>query len=336
MIVSRRFKPNFILRNSFLQTVFASWKFISKSNLAFQSESVLNVFQTKDKAKIVTYFNSIEKGKPLIVLLHGWEGSSKSSYMIRTGKIFENQGYGIIRINFRDHGNTYHLNEELFHGARYPEIMEVIQLAVAKANPSYFFCLGFSLGGNFCLHFSMLASKKKSNPIFKKLKACFSISPALDPMEATIKMDEHSFFRWYFLKAWKASLIAKEKLFPYLYSFQDFLKSKTVFDLTEQVVTKYSPFKTAENYFDSYTIDRSFFKKLKIPTYILTSEDDPVIPIQEFLNLEPSPLLQIQIERYGGHCGFLYGFDRKSFVTDWVDQIIKDNFPHQKETIGNG
>lgn len=325
MLISSKFKPNFFLKSPFAQTVFASWKFKNKATQIFNQEAKIRVFQATNGAKIVSFFNSVEPQKPLVVLMHGWEGSSNSSYMLRMGKFLEQEGFGIIRINFRDHGNSHHLNEELFHGARYPEILEVIQMAVQEANPSYFVTVGFSLGGNFCLHLSLLASKKIKSKVFKKLKACLSISPALDPMQATLKMDEHPFFRWYFLKAWKASLILKENLFPFLYSFQGLMSSKTVMDLTEKVVTKYSNYKSAKEYFNTYTIQTQFFRKLKLPTYILTSEDDPVIPIQEFLDLEPSPFLQIQIERFGGHCGFLYGFKRKSFVNDWVYEIIKDN-----------
>ena len=52
----------------------------------------------------------------LVVLLHGWEGSSRSSYLITTTARLLAQGFDVLRVNLRDHGDSHHLNRELLIG----------------------------------------------------------------------------------------------------------------------------------------------------------------------------------------------------------------------------
>jgi len=62
------------------------------------------------------------KSKGTVMLLHGWEGSIGSAYILSAGRhLFEN-GYSVFRLNFRDHGNSHHLNEGLFYAALIDEV----------------------------------------------------------------------------------------------------------------------------------------------------------------------------------------------------------------------
>ena len=47
----------------------------------------------------------------LALLLHGWEGSAESSYMRLTAAQLLARGFDVFRLNFRDHGDSHHLNE---------------------------------------------------------------------------------------------------------------------------------------------------------------------------------------------------------------------------------
>lgn len=67
------------------------------------------------------------EARGLALLLHGWEGSIESSYMRLTATRLLQAGFDVFRLNFRDHGDTHHLNEALFHSNR---IGEVVNAAV--------------------------------------------------------------------------------------------------------------------------------------------------------------------------------------------------------------
>ena len=56
------------------------------------------------------------------VILHGWEGSAESLYVLSLGQELFDRGYEVVRLNLRDHGATHHLNREIFHSCRLTEV----------------------------------------------------------------------------------------------------------------------------------------------------------------------------------------------------------------------
>ena len=62
----------------------------------------------------------------LALLLHGWEGSVDSSYMRLTAAQLLRRGFEVFRLNFRDHGDTHHLNEDMFHSNRLDEVVQAV------------------------------------------------------------------------------------------------------------------------------------------------------------------------------------------------------------------
>ena len=68
----------------------------------------------------------------LVVLLHGWEGSSDSNYMQLTAARLLAAGFAVFRLNFRDHGDSHHLNEGLFHSNRIDEIVDALRAVAAR------------------------------------------------------------------------------------------------------------------------------------------------------------------------------------------------------------
>ncbi|NUO73651.1 MAG: alpha/beta hydrolase, partial [Frateuria sp.] len=62
----------------------------------------------------------------LAVLFHGWEGSVDSTYVLQTGSRLLREGWDVFRLNFRDHGESHHLNEALFHSCRIDEVVHAL------------------------------------------------------------------------------------------------------------------------------------------------------------------------------------------------------------------
>ena len=58
--------------------------------------------------------------------------------------------------------------------------------------------------------------------------------------------------------------------------------------------------------------------QMQIPATILTARDDPVIPVDAFEKLELPSNVELDIAAYGGHCGFIRGWDMTSFCDDYI------------------
>ncbi len=127
------------------------------------------------------------------MLLHGWEGSSKSSYLVTTANTFLNNGFDVLRRNFRDHGNTHHINHGIFNCTMTEEVSDVIKYFLEKYEYKKRFIAGFSLGGNFALRVAADRDKEL------KLSAVAAISPPVDPKNAMIVIRlAPSFYRNHF------------------------------------------------------------------------------------------------------------------------------------------
>lgn len=257
----------------------------------------------------------------LALLLHGWEGSVESSYMRMTAAHLLLAGFEVFRLNFRDHGDTHHLNEALFHSNR---IDEVVYAAVDVANrfldgaPRPMVVAGYSLGGNFALRVALRAPAA-GLPLARVAAVC----PLLDPGVTMTRMEQGlPFYIRHFEHSWRASLRRKRDTFPQYYDFDDRVLKLEMRELTRWMVERHTDFDTLDDYFNGYSVAGDRLKALDVPAHLLTSEDDPVIPVAEFRALNLPQTAQLEIARWGGHCGFLDSPLLDGYAERWVTQRL--------------
>jgi predicted alpha/beta-fold hydrolase len=82
-----------------------------------QTAAQKKILQTSKGIQLLGYYSPQKKipSQGLVIMLHGWEGSAESSYIVCTGRTLYRHGYDIFRLNFRDHGNSQHLNQGIFY-----------------------------------------------------------------------------------------------------------------------------------------------------------------------------------------------------------------------------
>ncbi|MGD9045829.1 MAG: alpha/beta fold hydrolase [Desulfobacterales bacterium] len=318
MLRPNSFEPPLFLKNAHVQTILASSKLRTLGPNAMRAVARKKIIETAEGVKLIGYHSvqNNRQAKGLVILLHGWEGSVDSTYVLRTGRSLYRHGYDIFRLNFRDHGDSHHLNNGIFYAVLLEEVYQAVIQAVEFTRGGPVFMVGFSLGGNFVLR---ILEKCASVP-FTDLRHAVSISPVLNPEESTRRIDRIAFIRKYFLAKWRRSLAKKQKLFPDLYDFENVMDLKTIQAVTDALLEKYSDFETARDYFDAYSVKGSAIQNINIPTTIITAEDDPIIPINDFYDLKLNAHIQLIIHSFGGHNGFITGFKLQGW---YENKIIK-------------
>jgi predicted alpha/beta-fold hydrolase len=258
------------------------------------------------------------RGKGLAALLHGWEGSVHSNYILASGARLFREGFDVFRLNFRDHGDTHHLNPGIFHSCRLDEVVHSLRDLQDRhsdllVNGSW--CLaGFSLGGNFAMRVALQAAMAGLS-----LGQVVAICPVIDPLNTMIKMENGlRFYERYFERKWGRSLKIKQACFPRLYGAENWYELKSLRARTHYLATEYYGFESSEAYFDGYSIARDRLKPLKVRATVLTSADDPVVPVEDFHHLPDLSNLELIISRYGGHCGFLKDWSLGSIAEDLI------------------
>src|SRR5690606_11952117 len=130
-----------------------------------------------DGVRLLGFASTPPEPRGLVVLLHGWEGSADASYVLSVGRRLFEAGYEVFRLNFRDHGGTHALSEELFHSCRIDEVVAAVR-CVARARSSLpCHLVGYSLGGNFALRVAVRAPAAGI-----ALEKVVAICPVLNPI----------------------------------------------------------------------------------------------------------------------------------------------------------
>ena len=254
----------------------------------------------------------------LLILLHGWEGSSESTYIRTTGRFLFSRGFDVFRLNLRDHGPSHHLNTGIFYAVLLDEVFDAVRQISEAEHGRPVFLAGFSLGGNFALR---IARHCAMQPI-GNLKQIISISPVLNPDKATDRIDNSRLILKYFLKKWRRSLAIKQRLYPKHYDFSAIMNVDNIREMTERLLARYSSYDSATAYFMGYTLINKDLQGVTIPTTIITAKDDPIIPVEDFYDLHTSPATRLIVQPYGGHNGFLEGWR----LNGWYEKMMVEAF----------
>ena len=260
------------------------------------------------------YSKQASKSRGLAVLLHGWEGSVNSSYILANWARLYQAGFDVFRLNFRDHGDTHHLNPGIFHSCRLDEVINALRDLQDRLQAGPWFLAGYSLGGNFSLRVALNAEQAGLN-----LAQVVAICPVINPANAMSAMEQGlRFYEWYFERKWSRSLRTKQDCFHDLYGDEQWHEIKRVRERTHYLATKHAGFDSVDSYFEGYSIADQRLAPLKVPSTLHTSVDDPVVPVSDFKDLPDNPALELIIAPYGGHCGFLKNWKLESLSEDLI------------------
>jgi len=256
-------------------------------------------------------------GRPAVIL-HGWEGSAQSLYILSLSQLLFDRGFEVLRLNMRDHGETHHLNRDLFHSCRLSDVVGALRAIQALYPDQLLWLAGFSLGGNFVLRAAAQAGE--AGLAIAKVVA---VSPVLDPEETLVALEE-SFpgYQLYFVRKWMRSLLKKQAVWPKVYDFRELGKMSNLRRMTAELVKRFTEFATLEDYLNGYSITGPHLERLRVPSRIITSLDDPIIPAQSLQRLATPAALQLTVTRHGGHCGFLERLSGPS----WVERKVVEEF----------
>ncbi len=248
------------------------------------------------------------------VLLHGWEGSAQSLYILSLAQQLFERGFEVVRLNLRDHGDTHHLNRELFHSCRLPEVVGAVGSLQRLFRGEPLNLVGFSLGGNFMLRVAAEAGTANLN-----VAKVIAVSPVLDPETTLLALEEGmQGYQWYFVRKWMRSLLKKQAVWPADYDFREIGRLSSLRRMTAELIARFTDFPTLDDYLNGYSITGNRLARLEVPANIITALDDPIIPAHSLERLARPSCLRVTVTRFGGHCGFL----ERLVGPSWVERRI--------------
>src|SRR5262245_28335887 len=267
-----------------------------------------------------------------VIALHGLNGSSGAHYMRGlAAKAFE-RGMNVVRLNQRNCGNTEQLAEGLFHSGLTADAAHVIHELTHVDGLRAFAVAGYSLGGNLALK---LAGEYGPHAP-KELVAVAAVSPIIEISECTRALERPGnwIYQWNFVRDLKQRMRRKDRCRPGAFDLSRLAAIRTVREFDEVYTATYFGFRNAEDYYHRASAMR-IVDRIRVPTLVITAEDDPFVPSQPFHNpkVTGNPHIDLRISAHGGHCGFV---GPKSGEDDgyWAENQIVDFVSRQSQVAG--
>ena len=204
-MVVETFLPAVWARNPHIQTIFGSLRFrtMGKNEMTDAAREVVTDVGNGGRLLGCYSRQTLRSPRGLIILIHGWEGSSDSTYVLSTGRFLFRRGYDIFRLNLRDHGRSHHLNRELFHGALTDETAQAVGNVARLLPDRPCYLIGFSLGGNFVLRIALRRKATDPNYLANRIGAKFDAANNSESIGADVKLKLANPDNWYLPFKWK-------------------------------------------------------------------------------------------------------------------------------------
>ena len=328
------FQPPRWIRNRHLQSMLASTG-ARRGPIARRSAPIVAVqkailLDCGDGVRLQCFHSSPPQSSGRVaVLVHGWEGSAESLYVLSLGQQLFERGFEVVRLNLRDHGDTHHLNRELFHSCRLPEVVGAIHSLQQSFPGKPLHLVGFSLGGNFMLRVAAQAGDAGLD-----VARVIAVSPVLDPGATLIALEQGMpGYQLYFVRKWMRSLLKKQALWPGDYDFHGFGRLASLRHMTAELIRRFTEFPSLDDYLNGYSITEGRLARLEVPATIITALDDPIIPAHSLERLARPSCLQLTVTRFGGHCGFLERLAGPSWVERRI--VAELDSEHEPRELGS-
>ena len=274
---------------------------------------------------------------PTLLALHGLNGSSDAHYMRGLAAKAYARGMNVVRLNQRNCGGTEHLAPGLFHSGLTTDAARVVhELASVDGLPAIAVA-GYSLGGNLALK---LAGEYGAHAP-AQLVAVAAVSPIIEIEECTRALErrENFLYEWNFVRDLKRRMRTKARLQPGAFDLSVLATIRTVREFDERVTAPHFGFRNASDYYDRASAMR-VVDRIRVPTLIVTAEDDPFVPSQAFRDpkVTSNPHIDLRLCEHGGHCGFVGersglddGYWAESQIVDFVVRSISSNAKDAKD-----
>lgn len=267
-------------------------------------------------------------GQKLLILFHGLEGSSASSYAKALMRMAEQKGWSGVVVHWRSCSGEMNRQRVMYHSGFSAEIDWVVR-RMAQRFPTAQLCVaGVSLGGNALLKWL----GEQGSDARKMVTAAASICAPHELKAGAIALQSGFNQRVYmrnFLGTLKQKALLKLQQFPDLpMTVEQVHSARNFFDVDNDFTAPLHGFKDAEDYWQKSS-SKQFMHGIAVPTLILNTANDPIVPAHSLATEQQvSSAVQLCYTAHGGHVGFVTvrqaGNEMRHFA--WMPERIFDFF----------
>jgi uncharacterized protein len=258
---------------------------------------------------------------PVLVIVHGLEGSSESNYVLGIADKSFRAGFHVLRMNQRNCGDTESLTPTLYNSGLSGDYRAVFEELANRDGFGQIFFAGYSMGGNLVMK---MAGEFGGNAP-EALRGVCAVCPALDLAACADALDrrENYLYQRRFVKGLLSRYARKRKIFPDRYKAHGFGTIRTVREFDDAITAPQFGYRDAQEYYE-HAGAKHVAAAVRVPLLLITAEDDPFVPYASFVaaKIADNPAIQFVGTAHGGHCGYISKYGGKERF--WAEQRIVD------------
>jgi predicted alpha/beta-fold hydrolase len=279
-------------------------------------------FQVDDDSRILGHCHwqdGKDRDAPVLVLVHGLEGSSASNYMLGIAEKAWQRGFHTIRLNQRNCGGTELLTPTLYNSGLSSDYRAVFEELSSGDGFSRIFFAGYSMGGN--LVTKMAGEFGAAVP--KALGGVAAVCPSINLGACADELERRNnyFYQRHFVAGLMSRYARKVELFPQRYSPNGFGRIRTVRQFDDAITAPHFGYRDAQEYYEAAGA-KCVIDKIRVPMLLITAQDDPFVPFEvtRASGVEKNPAIVFKTPKHGGHCGFIS--DESGSERFWAEQRV--------------
>jgi predicted alpha/beta-fold hydrolase len=245
--------------------------------------------------------------KPLLVLFHGLEGSSKSHYAEVFGAFAHARGWDYAVPHFRGCSGELNLAPRAYHSGDFEEIGWILARLRARRDPALpLLAAGVSLGGNALMRWAEEAGAEAS----KLASAAAAISAPLDLAAGGAAIGRgfnRLVYTRMFLSTMKPKALAKLAQHPGLFDREKLLAARDLYAFDDVFTAPLHGFRGTDDYWSRGSA-KPHLHRIRIPALVVNAVNDPFVPAASLPRQdEVGRHVTLWQPAHGGHVGFPLG-----------------------------
>ena len=215
----------------------------------------------------------------VLVILHGLGSDWNTSESMWSAHSAVEAGWSVVQVRWARTPPT--------HAGQKEHLEKVLQFIESQSKFQKIYILGFSMGASIMLNWARSQS-------LKRVQKLISVCAPLD-LDVTSRRLKSGFSRLYDFRF--------NKILRTWYPKANVKPLMTIFEVDEYFTSKTHGFKDRNDYYTSCS-PINFLDEIQIPQHYIASENDPLIDVNLYKKLKPSPLRHVLITEGGGHVGY--------------------------------
>jgi len=242
------------------------------------------------------------ENRPLVLVLHGLEGSANSGYARQMYRELTACGLQAVGLNFRGCSGEPNRLPRAYHSGETGDLGYILGVLRGRYPRRAIGAVGFSLGGNVLLKY--LGEDSKALDAAVAISVPFDLSAGADHMERGFSKT----YRAFLVRKLKRKVRAKVRILDGEIDVARALSARTFREFDDAVIVPIHGFHDAEDYYRRSS-SVQFLEAITTPTLLIHSLDDPFLPSASVPSgiTRKNPHIEADFTRHGGHVGFVSG-----------------------------